>query len=161
LILGRRRKERTVKRKTKYIFGGVVALGAICTICLAIRFVGGRIACGAEEKLKVVELSGVRFEVTYLSCDTLAKDEAIRVYAETTAAEGAWFFPNQRKHRTLLFRYDPMRVDSPLPTITRPSQSTILISIPEVSEINYQNRKWENISIDYAVGRVEYPPATK
>ncbi len=148
-----------MKKAARYTFRAVLFLGLIYATYLAIGFGLTRMACGTEEKLKVEELSGLRFEVTYLSCDTLAKDEAIRVYAETTALDRAWFFPIWRNQRTLLFRYDPERPDSPLPTITRPSQSTILISVPEVSSISYQNRKWANMSVNYDIGRVEYPPA--
>jgi hypothetical protein len=90
-------------------------------------------ACGKEENLKVEELAGVRYEVTYLSCDTIAKDEAIRVYAETIMPDQPLFFAKWRNRRTLLFRYDPESDSSPLPTITHPSPSTILISMPEVS----------------------------
>ena len=150
-----------MKKNAPYTVRAVLALGLICGTCLAIRFWLTRMACGTEERLKVEELSGLRFEVTYLSCDTLAKDEAIRVYAESTASDRAWFFRDWRNQRTLLFRYDPERDDSPLPTITRPSQSTILISIPEVSSISYQNRKWVNMSVSYAIGRVDYPAASK
>ncbi len=149
--------DRSLKTNAKWILRAVLALGLFCTICLAVKFGLTRMACGTEEKLKVVELSGLRFEVTYLSCDTLAKDEAIRVYAETTAPDRAWFFPSWRNQRTLLFRYDPEKDNSPLPIITRPSPSTILISVPEVSSISYQNREWAKMSINYSIGRVEYP----
>lgn len=115
-----------------------------------------RMTCGSEERLKVEELSGVRIEVTYLSCDTLAKDEAIRVYAERMAFDGAWF-PKWRNKRTLLFRYDPAREDSPLPTIVRTSQSTILISIPEVSSISQESREWAGMSVKYDIGKIDYP----
>jgi len=148
-------------RTVRYISKTVLALGLISATCLAVRFGLTRMVCGTEEKLRVEELSGLRFEVTYLSCDTLAKDEAIRVYAETTAPDRAWFFRNWRNQRTLLFRYDPEREDSPLPIITRPSQSTIRISIPEVSSVSYQNRKWANMSVDYDIGRVDYPTVSK
>jgi hypothetical protein len=119
-----------------------------------------RMACGSEERLKVEELSGVRFEVTYLSCDTLAKDEAIRVYAERMAPDGAWF-SKWRTKRTLLLRYDPGREDSPLPVIVRTSQSTILISIPEVSSISQQDQEWDGMSVKYNIGQVDYPATGK
>src|ERR1700676_2002137 len=50
---GRRREERPVKRKTKYILGVVVALGGICALCVAILFAYTRNACQAEERLKI------------------------------------------------------------------------------------------------------------
>jgi len=150
-----------VRRKTRYILGVVATLGGICAVCVAILFAYTRNVCQTEERLKIEDPSGFTFDVVYESCDTLAKDEAISVYARKPAPKGTWPFSGWRNQRTLLFRYDPMREDSPLPTITRQSSSIILISIPEISEINYQKRKWENISINYDIGRVYYPPVTK
>jgi hypothetical protein len=146
-----------LKKPVRYFVRAAVAVCLIFAMCLAVRFGLRRMACGTEEKLKVEELPGLKFEVTYLSCDVLAKDEAIRVYAETTAPDRAWFFPGWRNQRTLLFSYDPENESGPLPTITRQSPSTILISVPEVSSISYQSRKWAKMSIDYSIGRVEYP----
>jgi hypothetical protein len=150
-----------VRRKTRYILGVLVALGGICVVGAAILIAYTRNACQTEERLKIEDPSGFTFDVVYESCDTLAKDEAISVYARKAASKGTRAFSGWRNQRTLLFRYDPMRADSPLPTISRQSPSTILISIPEISEINYQNHKWENISINYEIGRVYYPSATK
>jgi hypothetical protein len=118
------------------------------------------ISCSTE-KVKEVNLSNLTFEVEDTSCDDLAKDEAIGVYVKDTASDRGWFFPKWRNQRTLLFRYDPGRWNNPLPAITRLSQSTILISIPEVSSIDYQSRKWANMSVNYQMGQVDYPAAPK
>jgi len=154
-----------VKRAETYILGvilGVVfALGGIYTVLTAIRFVGNRIACHTEEKLKIEDASGFIFEVEDTTCHTLAADENVSVYARRVTPKGAWALPDWRNRRTLLFRYDPGRWDNPLPSITRPSQSTIRISIPEVSSIVRQNRKWQNMSVDYDIGRVDYPATSK
>jgi hypothetical protein len=146
-----------VKRFARYAVSVVLALGLIYGSWLAVRSALRRMSCGSEETLKVEELTGLRFEVTYLSCDTIAKDEAIRVYAEAVAPDGSWFFSKWRNHRTLLFRYDPTRYDAPLPSITRPSQNAILISVSEVSSIDYQNRKWANMTVNYQIGQVDFP----
>jgi len=150
-----------VKRKKKYILGVVVALGGICALCIAIRFAYTRNACQAEDRLKIEDSGGFIFEVVDESCDTLAKDEAISVYARKPVSKGAWGLFSWRNQRTLLFRYDPGRPDNPLPSIKHLSETTILISIPEVSSIVYQNRRWENMSVNYEIGRVDYPSATK
>lgn|GEM_PF-2896788 len=150
-----------MKRKTKYILGVVVALGGICGLCMAILFAYTRNACQTETRQRIDDPSGFVFEVVDESCDTLAKDEAISVYARKAVSKGTWGFFGWRNQRTLLFRYDPGRPDNPLPSIKHPSQTTILISIPEVSSIVYQNRKWENMSVNYEIGRVDYPSATK
>lgn len=150
-----------MKKYARYGLTLILAVAVVYAACIGIGRGLKKMACGSEEKLKVEELSGVRFEVTYLSCDMLAKDEAIRVYAETTASDGAWFFPKWRNKRTLLFRYDPSREDSPLPRIVRTSQSTVLISIPEVSSISQQEHSWAGMSINYSIGKIDYPPTPK
>lgn len=150
-----------MKRKSKYILGAVVVLGGICALGMTIRFAYTRNACQAEERLRIEDPSGSIFEVVDESCDTLAKDEAISVYARKAVSKGIWGFSGWRNQRTLLFRYDPGRPDNALPSITHPSQTTVLISIPEVSSISYENRKWENMSVNYEIGRVDYPSATK
>ena len=146
-----------MKHVARYAVGVVLALGLIYGGWLAVRSALRRMSCGSEETLKVEELAGLRFEVTYLGCDTLAKDEAIRVYVKDAALDGGWFFSKWRNQRTLLFRHDPRRWDNPLPSITRPTQSTILISVPEVSSVDYQNRKWANMTVNYQIGQVDFP----
>ncbi len=149
-----------MKPVARSVFRGILALGLVYAGWLAVRSAITRSLCGQEETRKVEELSGLRFEVTYLSCDTFAKDEAIRVYVDRVASDKFWSLARWRHKRTLLFRYDPSAENSPLPAVTRPSPSTILISIPEVSSIAYQNRKWENLTVDYKLGRVDYPLPT-
>ena len=132
---------------------------AICTACAMLTVSAHLIrrnACSGEV-LKVLEVSGIKFQVESSSCDVLAKDEAVSVYAMAATKRGIWPFSGWGNQKTLLFRYDPGRDDNPLPTITRPSQSIIRISIPEVSSVAVQNRKWGNMSISYEIGKVYYP----
>jgi hypothetical protein len=147
-----------VKRKVIYIIGAVLSIAAFPVV---IRFTASRFVCRTEERLKIDDPTGFRFEVEYKNCDTLAKDEAISVYATKVASKGVSVFSRWRNQRTLLFRYDPGRWDNPLPSITHPSPSTILISIPKVSSIGYQNHEWEKMSVKYEIGRVVYPAASK
>jgi hypothetical protein len=147
-----------MKRKAIYIVGAVLSIVAVF---LAFRFGVPRFTCQAEERLKIDDPAGFRLEVEYKSCDTLAKEESISVYATKGPFKSAGLFSRWRDQRTLLFRYDPGRWDNPLPSITRPSQSEILIAVPEVSSIEYQNRGWEKMSVNYAIGRVDYPTASK
>ncbi|MDR3741537.1 MAG: hypothetical protein P4L40_21170 [Terracidiphilus sp.] len=151
-----------MKRKAKFILGAVVAVSGACALGLAaIWFAYTRNACQTEARLTIDDPAGLVFEVVDESCDTLAKDEAISVYAKKAVSKGTWRFFGRRSQRTLLFRYDPGRPDNPLPSIKLLSQTTILISIPEVSSIVYQNRKWENMSVNYEIGKVDYPPKSK
>ena len=147
-----------MKRRAIYIVAAVLSIAAIFMV---FRFSVSRFTCEGEERLKIDDPAGFRFEVEYKSCDTLAKDEAIGVYATNTAPQGFRLLSRWRDQRTLLFRYDPGRWDNPLPSITRPTPSAILISVPEVSSIEYQNREWEKMSVNYLIGHVDYPTASK
>jgi hypothetical protein len=138
----------------------IVALGLICAMGIAIRLWLIRAACETEEKLKI-EVSGYQFEVDDVSCDTIAKDEHIKVYGRKMPSPGARFFPEWRNPRMLLFEYDPGRSDNPPPLITHPSQSTILISIGELSEIIYQSHRWNDMYITYDIRKIDYPAPVK
>ena len=106
-----------MKRAAMYVLGTVLLL-------VAIRFLTNRMVCETEVRAKMTDASGLTYEVESTACDTLAKDEAVSVYVETKLSTAPWLFPKLRGERTLLFRYEPGKGD-PLPSITRPSQSTI------------------------------------
>jgi len=150
-----------MKRAATYITGAVIAIGGICAILLAIHLALVHLSCTSEVRLKIDNLSGLSFEVTDTSCDTIAKDENIRVYVRKVDPNGAGILSRWINQKSLLFRYDPGSWDNPVPLITRPSQSSILISIPGLSSISEQKHEWENISIDYDIKRVDYPPKLK
>lgn len=153
-------QNRAMRLTSKYALGVTVCVGIICAV-LVIRFLVNRISCTTEEKIKIDNLSGVSIEVTDTICDTIAKDENIRVYVRKVDPEGAGLLSRWRNQRTLLFRYDPGSYDNPLPSVTRPSQSMILISIPIVGEIIEQRHQWESIAINYEIGRVINSSLTK
>ena len=117
--------------------------------------------CISEEPKTIPDLSGMKVEIVYTNCDTLAKQEDVSVYFSPAVQGKKSWFAKWTNQRTLVFRYDPDRSDAPLPSITNPSQSTILISIPEVSSVSYQNRKWKSMSINYEIGKVDYPPKSQ
>jgi len=153
-------KGRAMRLSSKYNLAVAVAIGIICAI-IAIRSLIIRASCTTEEKIKIENLSGVSIEVTDTFCDTIAKDENIRVYVRKVDSKGAGLLSRWRNRRALLFRYDPGSYDNPLPSVTRPSQSMISISIPIVGEIIEQRYQWENIAINYHIGRVINPGPTK
>lgn len=141
----------------RHAIGGFVI--AVCTGCVLLAglfFLIRRNACSTEV-LQTVNLSDVRFEIESASCDLIAKDEVVNVYAMRATQTGSWPFSNLWRNKRLIFRYDPGRGDTQSPTITHPSQSEIRISVPEVSSIILQSHNWENISISYEIGKVYYP----
>jgi hypothetical protein len=146
-----------VNRPAIYFCGALLAVSGLYAMWTGIRLLGNCMACETEELSKIEEPSGLTFEFEDTTCNTFGSDEQIRVYARKTTPKGTRAFLDWRHPRTLLFRYDPGSSDDSLPSITRPSQSSILISIPRVSSIVYQNREWEGMSINYDVGRVDYP----
>ncbi|MFZ0935350.1 MAG: hypothetical protein ACLP6W_21915 [Bryobacteraceae bacterium] len=107
-------------------------------------------ACISEDLKTIPDLSGLRFEIEYTNCDTLPKDEAVSVYV-ATAAKGKSWVPNWFNRRTLIFSYDPSGVDNSPPSIQASGKERILISVPEVSSVILQRRKWRNFSIDYRI----------
>lgn len=105
--------------------------------------------CISEEMMTIPDLAGAKVEVVYSNCDTLVKDEAVKVYFSRATVKGESWFARWRNRRTLVFWYDPGgRAPIPLPSITHPSPSTIFISIPEDCDVLYRSRTWENLSID-------------
>ena len=105
-------------------------------------------ACLSEQWENIPNISGLRFEIEYKNCDTLAKDEAVSVYV-LEARRGA----RDPNRRALVFRYDPGGIQNEPPKITALGNQRILISVPEVSSVSIQRRKWREVAIDYKIGR--------
>ena len=117
---------------------------------------GSADACLSEELAGVHNLLDTKFEVIYTNCDTLIKDEAIRVYMSPAVVAGKSFFASWQKQRELVFQYDPGMDRSP-PAIEASGNNRVLISVSYVSSISVQRRTWRNISINYRIGHVAYP----
>ena len=123
------------------------------------RFVGKRSpdTCISEELKAIPNVGGAGFYVEYVNCDTLAKDESVSVFI-TNAWEVKSGIAKPAGDKTLIFRYDPGgRVDVPSPLIQASGSDQILISVPEVSSVSFESKKWRNISIDYRIGQIAYP----
>src|SRR5262249_21280884 len=113
--------------------------------------------CTSEELQAIPNLAGVGFYVEYVNCDTLTKDESVSVYI-TSAWEDKKRIAKPFSDKTLVFRYDPGgRADVPSPLIQASGQDHILISVPDVSSVSFEARKWRHISIDYRIGHIAYP----
>jgi hypothetical protein len=113
-------------------------------------------ACLTEVLKTIPDLSGMKFEITYENCDTLAKEEAVTVYVSKAVA-GNSLFSRWSNRKTPIFCYDPARYDNPPPLVQASGKDKILISIAEVSSVSLQRHKWRDISIDYSSGHIYYP----
>jgi hypothetical protein len=141
--------KRAVNRVLISVAGIIVVLGAAYGF---LRFTGiiAPNACLSEELKTIPNLSGMRFDIEYTNCDTLVKDEAVSVYVTPASKEQSWI-AKLFNRKTLIFRYDPGRADSLPPSIQASAKERILISIPEVSSVIYQSRKWRKVFIDYRI----------
>jgi hypothetical protein len=117
---------------------------------------GGPDPCISEDLQAIPNLAGVGFSVEYVNCDTLAKTESVSVYIMS-----AWDKSRMAKppgDKALIFRYDPGgKADIPSPQIQASGKDHILISVPDVSSVSVEARKWRDISIDYRIGHIAYP----
>ena len=140
------------------VWVGLLALTLACfvvLVCLPLFLIFyDPNACLTETHKKIIDLSGLDFEISETNCDVIAKEDWVDVSVARTGWGG----------KTLLFRYDPGHPDNPLPTISRPDPRTIHIAIPWVSEILLRQYTWQGMAVTYDIGRVEYPapePAKK
>jgi len=108
------------------------------------------------EDLKTIpSLAGVRFEVTYTNCDVIAKEDSVTVYASKAVAGGEPLFARWSNPKVPIFVYVPGRSETP--SIEASGESTVLISIPNVSSIYSQSSQWRNVRINYHIGHIFYP----
>lgn len=145
-----------------YCVGIAALLGTACVILVpdarvAVLRTVFRGVCISEERMKISNLGGMEFRTIDTDCDTLAKEEEIGVYVSRSAVGTESLFARWLNRKTLIFSYDPGRYDNPLPSIQTTGNDRILITVPRVSSINLQNRKWHNVSIDYDIGHIDYP----
>jgi len=133
----------------------ISAIGVVLTVGVGyvlLRFTGliPSDACVSEDLKTIPNLSGMRFKVEYTNCDAFVKDEAVSVYVARADREADSWFAKWANRRTLIFRYDPGR-KNPLPSIEASGKDRILISVPEVSSVILQSRRWHNVSIEYKI----------
>ena len=138
-----------------FITGGTLAATAAWYGFLRFSELGSADACLSEELAAIPNLLDTKFEVIYTNCDTLSKDEAIRVYMSPAVVAGKSFFDSWQKQRELIFQYDPGMDRSP-PAIEASGTNGVLISVSDVSSISVERRTWRNISINYRIGYVAY-----
>jgi len=150
--------ERNSSRRALALLASVVFVIGIAYIFLTkVGMVPTPSTCMTESKVRITNLSGGDFEITDTDCDFLAKEEFVSVYVSRARTNGGSLLAKWFRGKTLLFRYDPAMLDSPLPVIRASGSNRILISIPRVSSVMFQSKKWNNVSIDYEIEQVDFP----
>ena len=103
-------------------------------------------ACLTMEHQRISNVSGFDFEISETDCDLVAKDAAISVFISKAG----------QSKKTLLFKYVPPGYGT-LPSITAIDDHTIKISIWRVPVIFCRKEKWQTLTIEYAIGVIDYP----
>jgi hypothetical protein len=141
-----------------YCVGIALVLGVVYLILVATGTIYLPGARYTEERMTLPNLSGMEFKIIYTTRARLfVTDYAINVYVRRAAVKEESLFARWSNRKTLLFRYDPENYDSPLPSIQAPGDDRILISIPRVSQVYFQSRKWGNVTIDYDIRKIDNP----
>lgn len=109
-------------------------------------------ACISETLMTLQNIADGDVEVINTNCDTLAKEDWISIYISSKSG-----IKKLLAGKTLLFRYDPGAPTNPLPSIKSAGQNKIFISVPVVSSILFQQRRWGSIPVDYWIGKNNYP----
>lgn len=112
--------------------------------------------CTTETRMKT-SLPAADIEVVYLSCDTIAKQDSIDVYVLKAGTNKQSLLIRWLYKKTLVFRYDPAVEDGPLPVIRASGRDRIVIEVPRVSSVLVKAKSWRNVSIDYEIGKTDYP----
>lgn len=104
--------------------------------------------CTTESKKQISNLAGFDFEVTHTDCDVgLYKGAAMSLFV-SKAGEG---------EKALLFKFGP-EDDDLIPEIkVDEHDSTILISISDISFVYSQRDRWRDMAIKYDIGHIDYP----
>jgi hypothetical protein len=111
--------------------------------------------CLTVDEATYKNVGRAEFYEVYLSCDTIAKEEYVEVYAIRNDANS--ILPKQLRKRTLVFEYDPGAPSNALPLIQAVGSNQFKISVPEVSSVGLERRSWDNNAILYDIGKVDYP----
>jgi hypothetical protein len=109
-------------------------------------------ACSSEERMTIPNLSGIEFKTIFTFCDIYE----VTVYARRAAIRRESFLSRWLNRRTLLFTYDAEEPDDPPPSI-EVSGNEILISVPRVSQVYFQRRKWHSMAIKYDIRQIDNP----
>ena len=145
-------------RKTK--LAAVTLVGGLCILGMYGRNERGiaglpksSFSCDVDVLAKPT-LGDTRYQIVDVACDTLAKDETMRIYA--LASHKGWFGAS-RDEATLLFSFDPADSENTLPQLRTDPHGAIIISIPRVSSIAYMSDLWKGKPVLYEIGKIDDP----
>lgn len=140
-----------VSRLNKVLVRRVIGYGLTALILLTAAFLTAQYfwdVCITESRGKITNLSGYDFEISETNCDLIAKDDAVSVLVSRTG----------QTKQTPVFKFGPAREVRPIIKLIDPH--TIQISIAWVSDVYFKNDKWEDLSIEYDIGRIDYPSSS-
>jgi hypothetical protein len=127
------------------MFGPMLILLGL-PVALIAYFWGFFTPCLIETRQRITGVSGLNFEIKEFDCDTIAKEGWISVYATRAG----------RSDKVLVFEYVNGAMD-PLPRITSVDPQMVRISLPSVSSIHLRRRIWDGVTIEYDIGKIDYP----
>ncbi|HEY3741730.1 MAG TPA: hypothetical protein VGL53_17885 [Bryobacteraceae bacterium] len=110
-----------------------------------------------SDTIATASLVGAQLEAVYTNCDSIPKDESVRVYISAVAERGK---NGKRGNGEIISDYDPGG-NHKAPIIKDHGDHKIYISIGDVGSVFLQRRKWHDISIDYRIGQILYPTASQ
>jgi hypothetical protein len=96
--------------------------------------------CTVQKEADLPDVSGLHFQLTRMSCDTLAKDVSVSLVVSN----------NRTDKGDVIFKYWPDD-RSPFPTVAL-TGNHIRITIPSVESIYFQAEQWQGLIIDYDIG---------
>lgn len=134
----------------------LVGFTGVLVLLWAAHAVVVKSVCATETRMKT-SFPVADIEVVYLSCDTIAKQDSIDVYFLKAGTNKQSPLIRWLYKKTLVFRYDPAVEDGPLPVIRASGRDRIVIAVPRVSSVLLKAKSWRNVSIDYEIGKTDYP----
>jgi hypothetical protein len=113
-------------------------------------------SCITESQAKFENVAGWDFEAEETNCDTLAKDDEVRVFAVPALAKNSRLGRLLARQR-LIFAYDPGAPGADGLTVQARDAKRILISLPKASSVFEKIRTLDQVGIDYDIRRIDYP----
>jgi hypothetical protein len=112
--------------------------------------------CITETQAKFENVAGWDFEAEDSSCDTLAKDVEVRLFAVPAQAKNS-SLGRLLARRRLIFAYDPGTTGADGLMVQARDAKRILISLPKASSVFEKIRTLDQVGIDYDIRRIDYP----